>query len=72
MVQMEYRIGLLHDFAPVLCTQMYAIYHTSIQEILVLIQWKMANITEIPKATPLKLIEYDLRPILLTDNKQIN
>ena len=56
---------LLRDFAPVLCKPVCAIFNTSIQEGLVPIQWKMANVTMIPKVNLPKSVEFDLRPISL-------
>ena len=56
---------LLHGFAPVLCKPVCAIFNTFIQEGLDPIQWKMANVTVIPKVNPPKSIECDLRQISL-------
>ena len=44
----------LRDFAPVLCKPVCAIFNISIHEGLVPIQWKMANVTVIPKVNPPK------------------
>ena len=57
---------LLHDFAGILGKPVCSIFNNSIRSGYIPYIWKCANIAPIPKASPPRHIETDLRPISLT------
>jgi hypothetical protein len=56
---------LLRDFAPFLSVPLCAIYNASIQQGYVPMVWKSAEVVPIPKVSPPKDLQNDLRPISL-------
>jgi len=57
---------ILKEFAFLLCDPICCIFNTSVQHGIVPTLWKSANVVPIPKVTPARSIESDLRPISLT------
>jgi len=57
---------IFRDFSPWLAEPICAIFNESVRQGVFPSAWKMANVVPVPKVTPPKSIESDLRPISLT------
>ena len=57
---------VLRDFAPILSGPLTSIVNSSIRESHVPVIWKSADVLPLPKISPPKSVEKDLRPISLT------
>ena len=58
---------VLKEFADILAGPVCSIINSSIRQGVVPTQWKVARISPLPKTTPPKTVEDDIRPIAVTD-----